>query len=574
MIGHQEQIVVSPGSQVFSLAVGVFLCSIALTAPSNLHAQYYAPFPLGEQWNCTQGNSTSGTHGPRTPNRYAFDFQDPSTNGAINRRVVAARSGKVIKLKKDSSSSGNEIKFASDANYVMIEHINADKTREYSCYVHMDRKNSSRTNVTVVEGQYVLGGQQIGHYGMTGYTYGHHLHFSVQSNTGMSLQSKTPWYTGGSQKISFEDIGTPDPGIPSKKSANLGFSPAPGAKGINAPVRIEWSQDFIPANYRIQVSISRAGWTPENGFLPASGPTALVPVNHVSQASSRHTPSFNWNGADARKGVLSPPVRGARYYWSVRYEGNGNTTGFTPPEMFEMASDRNESEIPNLKERHWARDYIRNAVAARIMSESTAWRRVDSALTRGEGVSVIRAALNAWNQDRIPASLRSSIHSQVKYFSDIENSSHRDNINTFARIGWIDSGPSEFRVDDTMTMGDFVLAAWKAFDLGPLAGRNDQERYLNARDGLQRLIFSHPQSSFTLPSTQGAARDGFILRRGRLIYDINAPDTLFRTQNGVLGMPNRRLGSINQNYEYGEPVVRSVAARMLISLMMARAPRL
>jgi murein DD-endopeptidase MepM/ murein hydrolase activator NlpD/PKD repeat protein len=117
------------------------------------------PYPGGTSYQCTQGNHSPFSHNGQYA--YAFDFGMPR-----GRDVVAARNGRVVAVKGNSSLGGCHSGYLPHANLVRIRHVdNSD-----SLYVHLD-------SVSVHHGQYVRRGQVIGRSGQTGWSCGAHLHF-------------------------------------------------------------------------------------------------------------------------------------------------------------------------------------------------------------------------------------------------------------------------------------------------------------------------------------------------------------------------------------------------------------
>ena len=108
--------------------------------------------------------------------RYAIDFAaDEGTP------VVAARAGIVMQVEDDFEGAGlNREKFGARANQVRILH--EDGTM--AIYAHLQPES-----VVVREGQRVRARQRLGGSGNTGYSSGPHLHFAVQRNAGMEVQS-------------------------------------------------------------------------------------------------------------------------------------------------------------------------------------------------------------------------------------------------------------------------------------------------------------------------------------------------------------------------------------------------
>ncbi len=117
----------------------------------------------------------------------AFSHADPQNRHALDfaaeegTPVVAAREGVVMQVESDFDKAGlNREKYGGRANFVRILH--ADGTM--ALYAHLQAEG-----VLVRAGQRVRAGQQIGRSGNTGFTTGPHLHFVVQVNRGMRLQS-------------------------------------------------------------------------------------------------------------------------------------------------------------------------------------------------------------------------------------------------------------------------------------------------------------------------------------------------------------------------------------------------
>ena len=109
-------------------------------------------------------------------NRYAVDFA-----ADIGTPVVAARDGVVMQVESDFDKAGlNLERYGGRANFVRILHEDGTMT----LYAHLKSEG-----VLVRVGQRVRAGQQIGLSGNTGFTTGPHLHFAVQVNRGMKLES-------------------------------------------------------------------------------------------------------------------------------------------------------------------------------------------------------------------------------------------------------------------------------------------------------------------------------------------------------------------------------------------------
>jgi murein DD-endopeptidase MepM/ murein hydrolase activator NlpD len=86
-----------------------------------------------------------------------------------------------MQVESDFDKAGLDLeKYGGRANYVRILH--ADGTM--GLYAHLEEGG-----VLVQVGQHVRAGQEIGLSGNTGFTTGPHLHFAVQVNRGMRLES-------------------------------------------------------------------------------------------------------------------------------------------------------------------------------------------------------------------------------------------------------------------------------------------------------------------------------------------------------------------------------------------------
>lgn len=109
-------------------------------------------------------------------NRYAVDFA-----ADIGTPVLAAREGVVMQVENDFAKAGlNRERYGGRANFIRILHDDGTM----ALYAHL-REEGALVRV----GQRVRAGQQIGLSGNTGFTTGPHLHFVVQVNRGMKLES-------------------------------------------------------------------------------------------------------------------------------------------------------------------------------------------------------------------------------------------------------------------------------------------------------------------------------------------------------------------------------------------------
>lgn len=109
-------------------------------------------------------------------NRYAVDFA-----ADIGTPVLAAREGLVMQVENDFAKAGlRRERYGGRANFIRILHDDGTM----ALYAHL-REEGALVRV----GQRVRAGQQIGLSGNTGFTTGPHLHFVVQVNRGMKLES-------------------------------------------------------------------------------------------------------------------------------------------------------------------------------------------------------------------------------------------------------------------------------------------------------------------------------------------------------------------------------------------------
>ncbi|MFG0410879.1 peptidoglycan DD-metalloendopeptidase family protein [Pseudomonas sp. FYR_11] len=125
---------------------------------------------LGGPFRVTQGPNGRVSHfGPK--GRYAMDIAMPEGT-----TIIAAREGVVVKTQ--NGQSGREPN--PSGNFVRVLH--SDGTM--GVYLHL-----MRGSVVVKEGQRVRQGQMLAKSGNTGNSTGPHLHFVVQRNVGLALES-------------------------------------------------------------------------------------------------------------------------------------------------------------------------------------------------------------------------------------------------------------------------------------------------------------------------------------------------------------------------------------------------
>jgi len=149
----------------------------AVPGDPNARAQpvtYLLPVETGS-WHIDQGWHGSFSHNDAQSN-YAIDISvDEGTP------VLAARDGMVMQVESDFDKAGlNREKFAERANVIRILHGDGSM----AVYAHLKLDGA-----LVRPGQYVVAGQRIGYSGNTGFSSGPHLHFAVQVNRGVDLES-------------------------------------------------------------------------------------------------------------------------------------------------------------------------------------------------------------------------------------------------------------------------------------------------------------------------------------------------------------------------------------------------
>ncbi|MBD1550244.1 peptidoglycan DD-metalloendopeptidase family protein [Pseudomonas typographi] len=131
--------------------------------------RYALPW-LGGPFRISQGANGPYSHtGPK--GRYAIDIAMPEGTP-----IVAARAGVVVKVENDQSGRGND----PAGNFVRVLHDDGTM----AVYLHL-----LRGSVVVREGQPVAVGEALARSGNTGNSTGPHLHFVVQRNTGLALES-------------------------------------------------------------------------------------------------------------------------------------------------------------------------------------------------------------------------------------------------------------------------------------------------------------------------------------------------------------------------------------------------
>jgi murein DD-endopeptidase MepM/ murein hydrolase activator NlpD len=146
--------------------------------PSARHAggvNYRAPFAAGASYPITQTYPDSVTHLTRD-SMYAVDIAMP-----VGTDIVAARGGVVFDVASTNFKGGPDVdEYADLANLVRILHDDGT----FAVYAHLNWNT-----IRVQPGDRVKTGEYIADSGNTGFSSGPHLHFAVQRNMGMRVES-------------------------------------------------------------------------------------------------------------------------------------------------------------------------------------------------------------------------------------------------------------------------------------------------------------------------------------------------------------------------------------------------
>ena len=136
---------------------------------------YRLPFSAGQEFPVTQAFPDATTHNT-LDSVYAVDIEMP-----VGTDVVAARDGIVIEVASDNYRGGTNLqRDGPAANIVRILHNDGT----FSLYAHLNWNT-----IRVQPGDRVRAGQYIADSGNTGYSSGPHLHFAVQKNAGLTVES-------------------------------------------------------------------------------------------------------------------------------------------------------------------------------------------------------------------------------------------------------------------------------------------------------------------------------------------------------------------------------------------------
>lgn len=137
-------------------------------------APYRVPFAIGKKYRVTQAYPSRITHADPA-SHYAIDVALP-----VGTAIYAAREGTVIEIAYDSYSGGTDATDIEKANVVRIGHDDGT----LAVYAHL-----AWNSIRVRPGQRVERGEYLADSGNTGFSSGPHLHFAVQRNAGLRLDS-------------------------------------------------------------------------------------------------------------------------------------------------------------------------------------------------------------------------------------------------------------------------------------------------------------------------------------------------------------------------------------------------
>jgi murein DD-endopeptidase MepM/ murein hydrolase activator NlpD len=124
---------------------------------------YRLPYGVNDSHVIVQGFNGGYSH--RGLAKYAVDFAMP-----VGSEVFAARKGTVVDVQSRHSKGGASRRYASYANFIVIEHSDGSTGEYYHLRQH---------GVLVKPGEQIKRGQLIGLSGNTGFTSLPHLHFAV-----------------------------------------------------------------------------------------------------------------------------------------------------------------------------------------------------------------------------------------------------------------------------------------------------------------------------------------------------------------------------------------------------------
>lgn len=157
-----------------------------LGEPEARHAEdegYRVPFAVSRAFPVTQAYPSRFTHVDPS-SEYAVDIEMP-----VGTQIYAARSGTVIEVASNYFETTDDPARAMRANIIRVLH--ADGTMALYAHLNWD-------SIRVRAGQRLRRGEYIADSGNTGFSTGPHLHFAVQRNAGLRLESVPFTFTGAS----------------------------------------------------------------------------------------------------------------------------------------------------------------------------------------------------------------------------------------------------------------------------------------------------------------------------------------------------------------------------------------
>lgn len=175
-----EKILPGPGTFTISDLPSSSVNNLTLLAtpgqPSHaIDFSYRLPFSEYADWSISQGFHGQVSHTDKL-NTYAVDFDI-----ALGTPILAARTGIVMEvIDSFPDNYQNQKSKLENANIIRILHEDGSM----AVYGHL-LQNSAE----VKPGQWLVGGTMIAQSGNSGFTNGPHLHFAIQVNTGMQLES-------------------------------------------------------------------------------------------------------------------------------------------------------------------------------------------------------------------------------------------------------------------------------------------------------------------------------------------------------------------------------------------------
>lgn len=152
------------------------------TAQHQAGVVYQAPFSAGRNFPITQAFPDAVTH-QTLDSVYAVDIAMP-----VGTDILAARDGVVFDVSSHNYRGGLDLsRDGHAANIIRILHDDGT----ISLYAHLNWNT-----IRVKPGDRVSAGQYIADSGNTGFTSGPHLHFSVQRNSGLMIESLPVVFNG------------------------------------------------------------------------------------------------------------------------------------------------------------------------------------------------------------------------------------------------------------------------------------------------------------------------------------------------------------------------------------------